>query len=329
MKKSSAALGLLLILVSGCDPADRETKALVTGTWRAAIEIQGHELPFNMEVETDPDRGYVFYIRNAAEKLKLDEITLSGDSVTVGLHIFDATIKAVHSGDSMNGWFIKNYENDYRIPFRAAAGQGFRFEKGEDTAYPDFNGTYRVLFTSKTDTTLAVGVFEQIQDSVTGTFLTPTGDYRYLQGNVANGKLQLSTFDGNHAYLFLATKISNDSLRGKYYSGKTVEEDWIAVRDDNASLPDAASLTYLKPGYERITFEFPDVTGKAIRLDNEKYQNKVVILQLFGSWCPNCMDETRFLSPWYDKNKNRGVEIIGLAYERKDDFTYASQRVKK
>jgi hypothetical protein len=41
------------------------------------------------------------------------------------------------------------------------------------------------------------------------------------------------------------------------------------------------------------------------------------------------MDETKFLKQWYDNNKDRGVEIIGLAYERKPDFTYASDRVKK
>jgi hypothetical protein len=40
------------------------------------------------------------------------------------------------------------------------------------------------------------------------------------------------------------------------------------------------------------------------------------------------MDETRFLAPWYDKNRDRGIEVIGLAYERKADFGYASERVK-
>lgn len=35
------------------------------------------------------------------------------------------------------------------------------------------------------------------------------------------------------------------------------------------------------------------------------------------------------MAPRYDTNKGRGVEIIGLAYERKPDFVYASERVKK
>jgi thiol-disulfide isomerase/thioredoxin len=73
--------------------------------------------------------------------------------------------------------------------------------------------------------------------------------------------------------------------------------------------------------------------GKPVSLKDEKYQNKVVILQIFGTWCPNCMDETKFYAQWYDKNKDKGVEIIGLAYENqkngKADFDYASERVLK
>jgi thiol-disulfide isomerase/thioredoxin len=146
---------------------------------------------------------------------------------------------------------------------------------------------------------------------------------------VVNGTMHLSTFDGNHAYLFRANKNAEGTLTGEFLSGKTWRESWTGIRNDNATLPDPESLTYLKPGYDKIEFSFPDVNGKPVTLNDAKYQNKVVILQLFGTWCPNCMDETRFLSPWYDQNKARGVEIIGLAYERKPEFDYASSRVKK
>jgi len=324
-------MGLLLAVgLIGCFASKESDVIIKSGTWRATIDIQGHELPFILEFEKDPNQGYDVYLRNAGEKLLLDEVSVKGNLVSIELHVFDATIKARLKDDVLEGEFIKNFEKDYRIPFKAVYGQPYRFERGkagEDV--PDFSGKYSVTFIHEADTTPSIGVFNQIGDSVTGTFLTPTGDYRYLEGNVANGKLQLSTFDGNHAYLFSATKRADGSLVGKYYSGKTWEEDWFAVKNEQATLPDAEKLTFLKEGYDRITFNFPDVSGKRVTLSDEKYKNKVVILQLFGTWCPNCMDETKFLSPWYDKNKGRGVEIIGLAYERKDDFTYASERVKK
>lgn len=322
--------GVFFIALGACKPEAETANVLKTGIWRAVIEIQDQELPFNFEVIRDQQGGYDIYLINADERLLLDEVSIREDSISIALHIFDADIKAQISGDSLKGRFIKNYEKDYSLPFEAVYGQEYRFEKGDHSEnVPDFSGKYDVTFLHETDTTKAIAIFKQLGDSVTGTFLTPTGDYRYLQGNVADSLLQLSTFDGNHAYLFRASRLPDGKLHGEYYSGKTWKETWVAEKNENVSLPDAESLTYLKEGYDKIAFSFPDVNGKQVSLQDEKYKNKVVILQLFGTWCPNCMDETKFLSPWYNENKNRGVEIIGLAYEHKDDFNYASQRVKK
>jgi thiol-disulfide isomerase/thioredoxin len=324
-------MGLLIVAVlASCLGKKESLGSLKTGNWRAIIEIQGQDLPFNLEIVKDSTNGYDAYLRNADERLLLDEVTVVGDIVSMELHVFDATIKAQIKGDILEGQFIKNFESDYKLPFRAEYGKTYRFERGAaGENAPDFTGKYAVTFIRKAGTTPAIGVFNQIGDSVTGTFLTTTGDYRYLEGNVVNGTLYLSTFDGNHAYLFMATKQPDGTLKGRYYSGKARNEDWIAIRNESATLPDAEKLTYLKEGYDHISFSFPDVTGKKVSLTDVKYKNQVVILQLFGTWCPNCMDETKFLKPWYDKNKDRGIEIIGLAYERKADFDYASSRIKK
>lgn len=320
---------IIALLFTGCFAKKEFPHELKSGMWRATVEIQGMEVPFNFEVKKNANNIDVYLI-NAEERLLLDEVTVKGDSVDIALHIFDANIKAVVKGDSLEGLFIKNFATDYRLPFAAVHGQSNRFPTATNQLeVPDFNGKYQVTFVHEQDTIPAIAIFKQDGDSVTGTFLTPTGDYRFLQGNVADGTLQLSLFDGNYVYLFTASKQLDGSLIGKYYSGKTRMETWTAVKNDNANLPDAEKLTFLREGYDRITFNFPDVNGNNVSLDDERYKNKVVILQLFGTWCPNCMDETRFLSPWYEENKNRGVAIIGLAYERKADFTYASTRVKK
>lgn len=319
-----------IVLFFSCS-TDKESKnVLKTGIWRATVEIQGQELPFNFDLVNDDSGGYDLYIINASERLLLDEVKINGDSIDIGLHVFDANIKAKISGDSLIGTFVKNYDRNADVPFLAVHGQGYRFKKSAfSDEIPDFSGKYDVDFITEDDTTRAIGIFNQVKDSVTGTFLTETGDYRYLQGNVSDGMLKLSTFDGNHTYLFTASKQADGTLSGEHYSGKTYMAFWNAKQNENAKLSDPESLTYLKPGYEKIEFTFPDVNGKQVSLSDDKYKNKVVILQLFGTWCPNCMDETKFLAPWYRENKDRGVEIIGLAYERKPDFEYASTRVKK
>ncbi len=321
---------LFLFFLVACSSGPENTQHLKIGVWRAVLEFQGQDLPFNFEVTRDGEKGYNVFLLNADERLLLDEVSLAEDSVDITLHIFDANIKAKIDGDTLRGLFIKNYADDYRIPFEAVHGVQYRFEKtasaGEDA---DFSGKYEVTFLHEDDTTHAIGLFRQREGRVTGTFMTPTGDYRFLEGSVQGRNLLLSTFDGNHAYLFKASMQDDGSVAGEFYSGKTWYETWVGKKNDRAELPDASTLTHLKKGYERIDFTFPDANGNMVSLDDDKYKDKVVILQIMGTWCPNCMDETKFLSPWYNANKDRGVEVIGLAFERKDDFNYASARVKK
>ncbi len=322
MRTLAFFLSALALLVS-CTPKPVELK---TGTWRGIIEMQNQQLPFQFDVQKK-DSALQVYIRNGSERLLLDEVSVTGDSVTMALHVFDASLKAKIEGNQLKGTFVKNYAPDASLPFSATFGDDFRFTN-EKTAAVDFTGKYQVTFFTEKDTTISVGIFEQHANNVTGTFLTTTGDYRYLEGNVVGNELKLSTFDGNHAFLFTAKK-TGDTLRGDYFAGKSGHESWIGIKNDNASMPDSESLTFLKPGFEKLDFSFPDLNGNKISSTDERFRNKVTILQIFGTWCPNCMDETKFLKDWYTQNKDRGVEIIGLAYERKDDFDYASGQVKK
>lgn len=327
---SRVITSLFILMVAACGPERENMNEPMTGIWRGVIIMQEREVPFNFEVMRNERGDYDVFLLNADERLLLDEVAVEGDSIDMTLHIFDANIKASINEDSMDGWFIKNVGDDYRLPFRAVHGQEHRFDSAASPGITEnFSGKYEVTFLHEGDTTRAIALFDQTGNRVTGTFMTPTGDYRFLDGNAYGDKLALSTFDGNHLYLFTASMTADNKLTGDFYSGKTWHETWVAVKNENATLPDPESLTSLTDGYDRISFSFPDVNGKQVSLDEEKYRNKIVILQLLGTWCPNCMDETRFLAPWYDENKDRGVEIIGLAYEQKADFAYASARVKK
>ena len=231
---------------------------LKTGTWRGVIGIQGKELPFTFDVEKAGD-NYRAYLKNVTEKILLDEITFRDDSVFMNLHVFDADLRARVEGDKLTGTFYKNYAPDFSMPFSATIGYDYRFTKNSTEATtPDFSGTYQLEFKPDNDPAYpSVGVIKQEGNHLTGTFLTPLGDYRYIEGNVVDGQLLLSTFDGNHAFLFTAT-LSGDSLRGDYYSGKSAHEVFYGVKNPDAKMPDPESLTFLKEGYERIDFSFPD-----------------------------------------------------------------------
>jgi len=316
-------LFLLGVNLLACTTKQTELK---TGIWRGVIELQGQQLPFQMEIQKENSK-YIAYLINSDERILLDEITVNNDSVTMKLHVFDAALKAKIDDTQLKGTFIKYYAPEGNLPFTATFNETYLFVRDQTTLI-DFTGKYEVLFKTEKDTYPSVAILEQNDKGVTGTFLTPTGDYRYLQGNVVNDELKLSTFDGNHAFVFTAKK-SGDTLTGEFFSGKSSYETWVGVKKENPMLTDAASLTYLKEGYSTLDFSFPDLNGNRVSLSDERFKNKVVVLQIFGSWCPNCMDETKFLAPWYDANKNRGIEILGLAYERKDDFEYAKAQVLK
>jgi thiol-disulfide isomerase/thioredoxin len=182
------------------------------------------------------------------------------------------------------------------------------------------NGIWKAEFTDSDGVSPARGEFRQDRGTsrVTGTFLTPTGDDRYLEGSFENGVLRLSTFDGAHAFLFQA-RASQDGnrLSGDYWSRDSYHATWIATRADDASatLPDGWKDVGLTNTEGRFRFRFPDLAGKPVALSDDRFRGKVVLVNIFGSWCPNCNDEAPLLAAWDRKYRDRGLEIVGLAYE--------------
>ena len=175
----------------------------------------------------------------------------------------------------------------------------------------------------------AIGEFQQKGNKLTGTFLTETGDYRFLEGEVQGDKVYLSVFDGAHAFLFEAKIINHDEMIGSFRSGKHYKILWEAKRNENFKLKNADELTFLKEGFDKIEFEFPNTDGKMISLNDSKYQGKAKIVQIFGTWCPNCRDETLFLADYLKKNNPQDLEVIALAFEKNRALSKATKTVKR
>lgn len=328
MKKYS----LIVLLFLGCvQKIYASTSAeLKSGIWRATLDSPGGKLPFGLDIEPAAKGTFTVYILNGKERLKMDGGQFAGDSLHLSMSIFEAEIVAKVSGNNMTGYWQRKRigTTDLRLPFHAEFGKNYRFVPDASVASQQVTGKWATQFYADKDSSVAVGVFEQKGNRVNGTFLTTTGDYRYLDGNVVGDSLFLSTFDGTHVYLF-KTKVTGNQMVGGFYYSVAGFELMKAQKDPKAALPDANTLTYLKKGYERLSFSFPNLQGKPISIDDARYKGKVTIIQIMGSWCPNCMDETNFLSPWYKRNRQRGVEIIGLAYERSADFKVSVPKLER
>lgn len=305
------------------------------GIWRGVLTLSETKneiiLPFNFTVNY-VNNTPIIEIINADEKIKVDEISLNGDSVNFKMPVFDTEFKTVLRNDTLSGWWINNSRKEKnKVAFEAYYNDKNRFVTTA-AAKVDFTGRYEVTFNPNTaDAYKAVGVFKQSGNRVTGTFLTETGDYRFLEGSAQNSNLSLSCFDGSHAFLFFMNTPNKtgkaDNLDGKVFYGITGTENFTAVRNDKFQLKDPESITALKNPNEKIYFTFPDLENKKVSLADEKYKNKAVIIQIMGSWCPNCMDETAYLSKVYKQFNHDGLEIIALAYERTDNFEKAKSNV--
>ena len=326
-------LGIILLglLQLSCSNQESTPQNLPLGIWRGVITQQGQELPFNFTLKAGKEAtAFEMILHNGTERILVDEVTRSGDSLFITFNFFDTEIRAGIENNTLVGTYNKRYSDEHILGFRATFNDDKRFVAKNDGNTTDVAGRYQVMFVEEDGTTYpAVAKLEQEGSRVTGTFLTETGDYRYLEGIADGNDLKLSAFDGTHLFLFTA-KVAGDSLTdGDFWHAKYTHETWSGVKNPEASLSDQYALTYLKEVYDKMAFSFPNTEGEKVSLTDAKYQDKVVILQIFGTWCPNCLDETLYYRDWYNANKDRGAEIIGLAYENKADFDYASGRVNK
>jgi peroxiredoxin len=166
-----------------------------------------------------------------------------------------------------------------------------------------------------------VGLINQTGNKLSATFLRVTGDSRYLEGIVEGNDFYLSGFIGSNPSYYKGQFTKEGKLTGEIISARG-SQPFSGTPNDNAALPDPYKLTLLKEGYTSLDFSFPDADGNRISLSDKKFDNKVVIIAITGTWCPNCIDEAAFLAPWYKENRKRGVEVIALHYERQTDSAF-------
>jgi thiol-disulfide isomerase/thioredoxin len=304
---------------------------LKNGFWRATIQRpDGHQVVFNFETKDSLGKK-IIYVINGKEHLLVDSIMIVNDSVFIQMPFFESGFRArIMDNGNLEGTWVKYFGYKVRtMPFKAQYNTEERF-KISAPPLANISGRWITEFRVENKVSTMVAEFEQDGSYLTGTFLDPTGDTRFLQGVVSGDSLKLSTFDGANAYLFTA-KIDNKNKisGGKFYAGSTGVEDWTAVKNENAEISDGSGETKIKPNSGKLNFSFRDSkNGRLVSINDDRFKGKVVVIQILGSWCPNCMDETRFLSNYYNKNHQRGVEIIGLAYERTDDFVNSQKALE-
>lgn len=306
------------------------------GNWRGVLTLNDStELPFSFEIALQSNKyklPFAMVIKNADERIEVYEFNVNPDSVNWHMPVFDSWFRCKRDNDSVftGTFYNRSSSKPYELKFRAEYGKP-RFPYPDVKKYPNFfPGKWECDFSPGTaDSSKAIGIFLSKNGMQTGTFLTETGDYRFLEGDYLDyTSVAISCFDGSHAFLFKAKLQADGTLKGDAWYGKFGHEEWTAKRNDSFELRNPEKLTWITDS-ANVNFTFTDLNGKPVSLSDPQFKGKVVIIQIMGSWCPNCMDETAWMSEVYKKYHSQGLEVIALAYERSADTAKANPNIRR
>ena len=243
------------------------------------------------------------------------------DSFSFKLPLYNTWLSGAFRANLIKGVWTDSSRKNYTIPFEGRA------EKFSESAISNHQ-TYHVNFTTwdQNESYDAIGSIAVQDTEAEGTFMTETGDFRYLQGTMQNNLLKLSCFDGTHLFGLSAMKKGDSLVEGVFYSGSHSRERWSGVLDEGASLSDPDSLTSLIDQAD-FTFTARNLHGDSIQFDKNRFKDKVTLIQVMGTWCPNCTDESFLLNSFYKKYHQQGLEIIPVVFERTDNIDHAARQI--
>ena len=76
-------------------------------------------------------------------------------------------------------------------------------------------------------------------------------------------------------------------------------------------------------------FAFRDVEGRLVTSSDARFRGKAVLIDVFGTWCTTCHEAAPILSRFYREYRDRGLEIVGFAYEVTGDTAVDGALVRR
>jgi thiol-disulfide isomerase/thioredoxin len=291
----------------------------LVGLWDATVKVKDLEVPFRFEI--------------------------SGDGSNISASFFNGDAKFTSSsGNYANGNLVINWDytaSKLEATVHDGVIEGKYFRNGRDakTVYPFFAKRFVPLPLTTEGVPSIAGIWEipvksdkgeaawlfnvrQSGPEVTAAILRIDGDTGALQGTFKNSKFVLSHFSGARPAVFEVKLLADGTLDILQDSTTKLT----AVRSTEArakGLPeptDPSKHTSVKDPTKPFTFAFNDLKGKPVTNEDARFQGKVVLINIMGSWCPNCHDETPFLEAIYKKYHSQGLEIVALSFEEADQL---------
>ena len=318
----AVAGGLLLVL--GLAFAPLAPAQSVSGSWEGTVDVDGLTIPFRIEISgTGSDVKGAFL--NGDERVTSTGGRLDGDSLVLNFDEYAETLRATLKDGELTGTIEGKFGPAPRstLPFEA---NPFAAEKDAAAAgIPSIDGLWEIEVKSPKGESAWRFIVRQSGADVTAAILRVDGDTGALTGRYQHGKFVLSHFSGERPYLLDVTPRSDGGLDVVLndYSGK---RELVAYRPADArakGLPeptDPTRHTRVADPSQPLLYSFPDVDGHIVSSSDARFRGKVVLVNITGSWCPNCHDEAPFLAALYRKYHSRGLEIVALDFEEREQL---------
>lgn len=291
---------------------------------------QSHLIVFKVEDKSIPCRIDLlnesrWEIVNGVERIPIDIKWGKDSTFTSSLPLFNTYFEGKKEKGILTGeWIDPTRTGDYRIPFQIVNNKIREFDA---KVHVPVHLKYKIVFEDDTVPAILDMAFVREEFVVYGTVLTETGDYRYLQGEpFENNRFYLSAFDGTHLF-YLAGQLIDNKIEGIFMSGNHYSAKFTGEADATFELRKADELTWMKNPKDVLKLKLNADAKTESSFGEKDWKGKVTLVQIMGTWCPNCTDESRFVKSMYEKYHSQGLEVVPVSFERGLDKQVAFTRI--
>jgi thiol-disulfide isomerase/thioredoxin len=303
---------------------------LFFAAFSGTVFSQSHLIVFKVEDKSIPCRIDLlnesrWEVVNGVERIPIDIKWGKDSTFTSSLPLFSTYLEGKKEKGIVTGeWVDPTRTGDYRIPFQIVNNKIREFDT---KVHVPIHLKYKIVFEDDTVPAILEMEIGREENVVYGTVLTETGDYRYLQGEpFDNSRFYLSAFDGTHLF-YLTGQLVDNKVEGSFMSGKHYLSNFKGEVNTSFELRKADELTWMKNPKEVLSLKL-NADAKTERSFGEKdWKGKVNLVQIMGTWCPNCTDESRFVKSMYEKYHTQGLEVVPVSFERGTDKQVSFTRI--
>jgi thiol-disulfide isomerase/thioredoxin len=312
MKTKLSVLFVVVVMALVAVPSGAGAQSL-TGLWDATVVVNpGVEIPFRFEIAgSGPALKGSFF--NGDEKVTSTTGHLENGAIVLSFDEYGTRLEATVKDGRLEGQYTRGTRGA-PYPFQA---KRFVPAPSGDEKIPAISGLWNVQVKSSKGESAWQLIVRQAGAEASAAILRIDGDTGALTGTYHDGKFVLSHFSGARPLRLELTPGPDGTLSVVQNKDNplTATRAEIAKAKGLPQPSDPSRFTSVKDPTEPFRFSFPDLSGKIVSNTDPRFQGKVVIVSIGGSWCPNCHDEAPFFTELYKKYHAKGLEIVALSFE--------------